>query len=107
MTPTFSTSLSHKQVGFSREQGGEMPRRGGHYGKEVQKSRLSEGQGVPRTTLWRESECERVCILVCAHMCMHMSVSVAQGEPPGSTCWATVRDSLELGMKATRSWTWD
>lgn len=85
MTPTFSTSLSHKQVGFSREQGGEMPRRGGHYGKEVQKSRLSEGQGS-REPHFGESECERVCILVCAHMCMHMSVSVAQGEPPGSTC---------------------
>lgn len=77
MTPTFSTSLSHKQVGFSREQGGEMPRRGGHYGKEVQKSRLSEGQGVQRTTLGRESKHEHVCVHMCAHMCVHMSVSVA------------------------------
>lgn len=59
-----------------------MPGEGGHYGKEVQKSRLSEGRGVPRTTLWRESECERVCILVCAHMCMHI-VFLLLGEPPG------------------------
>lgn len=53
-----------------------MPRRGGHYGKEVQKSRLSEGQGVQRTTLGRESEREHVCVHVRAHMCMHMCVPI-------------------------------
>lgn len=58
-----------------------MPRRGGHYGKEVQKSRLSEGRGSRDHTLERVSV--SVCVYLCVPICVCIGVSVAQGGPQG------------------------
>lgn len=39
-----------------------------------------------------------MCVSICVCLCVSV---LQQGEPPGSTRWATARASLELGMKAT------